>query len=92
MKFAGNVFGDKYNLRGPSDELVFLRAGLGNDQRKDRAAIRRSHGNPPVARLKPRIESQMKSKLIQIEPQAAVLIAHEDIHAVKAEVQILARC
>jgi hypothetical protein len=34
----------------------------------------------------------MKSKLIQVEPQAAVLIAHKDIHAVKAEMQILARC
>ena len=91
MKFAGNVFRDKYNLRGSADELVFLRVRLGNDQRKNRAAIRRSYGNPPVTRLKPRIKRQMKSKLIQVEPQAAVLIAHEDIHAVKAEVQIPAR-
>jgi len=33
----------------------------------------------------------MKSKLIQVEPQASILIAYEDVHAMKAQVEILPR-
>jgi hypothetical protein len=48
LKFGGNVFGDKNNLRGPADEFVLLRIGFWNDQRKDCAAIRRGYGYPAV--------------------------------------------
>ena len=86
MKFGGDVFGNKNNLRGTADEFVFLGLGLGNDKGKDGTAIGRGDGYPAVSGLKAGIESQVESQLIKVETQAAILIANVDVHAVKTEV------
>jgi hypothetical protein len=39
--------------------------------------------------LKARIEGQIESELIQVELQASILIAHENVHSVQAKVGIL---
>jgi hypothetical protein len=89
LELGSDIFGDKNNLRGPADELVLLRVGLGDDKRKDRGAIGRGDGNPTVTGLKPGIKGQMESKLIQVEAQAAILVTNENVNAVKAQVQVL---
>src|SRR6266852_3294796 len=87
LKLGGEVFSDKHNLGGAADEFVFLRLGLGNDERKDGTAIGRSDGDPAVTGLKAGIESKMKSELIEVKAQAAILIANVHVHTVKTEVE-----
>ena len=89
LKLGRDVFGDKNNLGGAADELVLLRLGLGNNKRKDRAAVRRGDGYPAVTRLKSGIEGQMESELIQVEAQAAILVTNVDVHTMETEVRVL---
>ena len=70
----------------PADELVFLRAGIGRDQRKHRGAIGRRNGYPALSGLKPSIKGQIEPKLIQVESEASLLIANKDIDRVNAEI------
>jgi len=91
LKLGGDVFGNENNLRRAANELVLLGVGLGSDEREDRAAIGRGDGDPTVARLKACIEGQMESELIQVEAQAAILIANENVNAMETEVQVLPR-
>ena len=81
---ASDIFGNKNYLRGPADELVLRGAGLGRDQREHRGAVGRGDGYP-AAGLKLGVEGQIESKLIQIESQASLLIANEDVDRVNAD-------
>lgn len=88
--FGAYVFGHENNLGGLTDELAFFRAGLRSDQRKTCRPIRRANGQPAIARREAVIKSQMKSKLIQVEPQASILIANINRYRVETEIGILA--
>jgi len=85
-ELGGDVFGDEDDLGGATDELVLSGAGLGGDQRENRGAVGRSNGDPAIAGLQVGVVGHMESELVEIKAQAAVLIAHENIDTVKAEV------
>jgi hypothetical protein len=86
-ELGGDVLCDKDDLRGPADKLVLLGIGFGHDERQDRRAIRRRYTHPPLAGLHPSVEGHVESQLVDKEVQAAVLVAHEDIHAMKPQVR-----
>src|SRR5207245_6364798 len=88
-ELGGDIFGDENNLRGPPDELVLFRAGLGSYKREHGCAIGRGNRNPAVTGLKPGVADQTESKLVQVEPQAAILIANENGDVLKTEVGVL---
>ena len=88
-ELGGDIFGDENNLRGPPDELVLFRAGLGSYKREHGCAIGRGNRNPAVTGLKPGVADQTESKLFQIEPQAPILIANENGDVLKTEVGVL---
>src|ERR1700730_2750947 len=87
-KLGGDVFGDKYNLRAPPNQLVLRRIWPSSNQRKNRRAIRRRDRHPALTGLQPCIERQMKSQLLQIESQAAVLVANVDVDAVHPQIRV----
>jgi len=88
LKLGGNVFGDENYLGGAADEFGFLGFGLGDDERKDGAPIGWGDGHPAVTGLEAGVECQPETKLIEIEPQAAILVADVDVDAVEAEVEV----
>jgi hypothetical protein len=87
--FRGDIFGYENHSGGPPDEFVFFRAKLRRDQREHRRAIGRCHRDPTVARLKPRVERHFEPELIHEESQAFVLVPHENLNGVDAEVLAL---
>ena len=91
LKFRGDVFGDEDDLRGAADELVLLGVALGCDEREDGGAVGRRNADPALAGLHARVEGDVEAELIDEKAQAAVLVAHEDIDAVKAQMRGLAR-
>jgi hypothetical protein len=90
LEFSGDVFGDEDDLRGPADEFVLLGVGLGNDERQDGGAVRRSHADPSLTGLHARVEGDVKAELVDEKAQAAILVADEYVDAVKAQVRRLA--
>ena len=88
VKFGSDVFSDKNNLCGSADELGLLGLGLGDDERKDGAAIGRSDGDPAVTGLEAGVEGEVEAELIEIKAQAAILIADVDVYAMEAEMQV----
>ena len=90
LEFCSDVFGDEDDLRGSTNKLVLLGVGLGNDERQDGGAVRRSHADPTLTRLHARVEGDVEAELVDEKAQAAVLIADEDVDAVKAQVGGLA--
>src|SRR6202022_507538 len=84
-ELGGDVLGDEDDLRGAADELVLFGAGLGGDQREDRGAIRRRAGDPAITGLQAGIVGHMEAELVDEKAQAAVLVADENVDAVKAQ-------
>ena len=85
---GADIFGDKYDLRASPNHLVLRRIWPSSNQRKNRRAIRRRDRHPALTGLQPCIERQMKPQLIQIESQAAVLVANIHVDAVHPQIQI----
>src|SRR5262249_39985107 len=88
LEFGSDIFGDKDNLRRATNQLVFLRCGLGSDEREDGSAVRRRDREPAIAGLKADVKGDLESKLVAIETQAPLLIAHEDVDAMDAKVLV----
>jgi hypothetical protein len=84
-----DIFGEKNDRRGPADEFVVLRIGSGRDQPEHRSSVGRGNRHQAVTGLKTSIESQMESKLIQVEIQAAILIANKNVDGVNTQVRVL---
>ncbi len=79
-----NVIGDKDDLGSAADELVLPRLGFGGNERESRAALGRRDGHPALASREEAVEDQVEAELIDVEPQGAILIAHEDVDGVDA--------
>ena len=90
LEFSGDVFGDKDDLRGSTDEFVLLGVGLGNDERQDGGAIRRGHADPALAGLHARVKGDVEAELVDEKAEAAVLVADEYVDAMEAQVGGLA--
>jgi hypothetical protein len=84
--FGEDVFGDKRQARGAADEFEVERVGLRCDQREDGLPVRRSYGDEAFTGLQFRVVREVEAELVDIEAQAAVLVAHVDIDGVDAEV------
>jgi hypothetical protein len=68
--------------------LKIPRTGLGTDKRKNRRAIRRGDGDPPVTGVKAVINDQPKSKLVHVESQTLILIANEHGNVLQTQVGV----
>ena len=64
LELGVDILSNKNNLPGSTDELVFLRVGLGSDKRQDRGAIRRGNRDPATSAFKTVISDQAESKLV----------------------------
>jgi len=67
VEFGSDIFGNKSHMREPINELAFFRLGLGRDQRKHRAAIRRGNRYPAATGFGADIIDQTEYKLVQVE-------------------------
>ena len=89
VEFGDDIIGDKGNLGCPPDKLVFSGAGFRRDKREDRSAVRRRDGYPAFPRLETSIIDQTESELIEVEPQASILITNKNLNGVKTKVGFL---
>ncbi len=76
----------KTNLRGTADELVLDRIWLGGDEGKNGGAVGRSDGDEAFAGLELGVVGEVEAELVDVEAEAAVLVADEDLGGVDAEV------
>lgn len=72
-----------------ADKLVFSRIWLRRHERKDRGAVGWSDRYPSFTGLEAGIIDQTESKLVEIKPQASILISNKNLHRVKTEIGIL---
>ncbi len=85
-----DIFGNKSDRRRVANQLVLSGVGFRGDQGQHGRAVGRCDADPALSGLKTHIEGQTESKLIQVEPQASVLITNEDVDGVDAEVGVVA--
>ena len=67
VELCSDIFGNKDNLTGPSNESVVFRTGLGSAKLKDRGAIRRGNRYPAVTGFGADIIDQTEYRLVQEE-------------------------
>lgn len=84
--FRYDIFGNEYDLRGTADQFVLESIGFGSDERKHCGAVGRSYGDQTFAGLEAHVVGQVEAQLIEVEAQAAVEIADEDLGGMDAEV------
>ena len=82
-----DIFGDEDDLRGTADEFVLERIGFGSDEGKDSGAVGRSYGDQTFTGLELNIVGEVKAELVEVEAEAAIEIAHEDLSGMDAEVR-----
>ncbi len=84
--FRDDIFGDEDDLRGTANELVLHRIWLGGDEGKNGGAVGRSDGDEAFPGLKLDVIGEVEAELVEVEAQATVEIADEDLGGVDAEV------
>jgi hypothetical protein len=87
--FGQNIFGNKDDLCGPADERALFGVGFRCDQRKHGTAIGRGDRYPALTRCKADIADQTEPQMVQVESQALILIANEDVNRVDTEMGML---
>jgi hypothetical protein len=63
VKLGGNILSDKDDLGVPANEHTFLGVGLGGDQRKHGAAVRRGNRYPALTGSEANVADQTEPKL-----------------------------
>jgi len=81
-----DIFGNKGDARWAADQLVLVRVRVRGDESQNRCAVWRRDPYPALSLLRAQIEGETESELIDVETQALILIAHEDIDGMNAEV------
>jgi hypothetical protein len=84
--FRDNIFGDEDDLRGTADEFVLHGIRLGSDEREDGRAVGRGYGDEAFASLELDVVGEVEAELVEVEAEAAVKIADEDLGGMDAEV------
>jgi hypothetical protein len=79
LKRCVDVLSHEGNLHGAADERAMLGAGRGNNKRENRAAIRRRNCDPALIGTGMRIGYHIESKLIDLKPQASIVIANQNV-------------
>jgi len=87
LVFGEDVFGDESEARRAADEFEVERVGLGRDKREDGLAVRRGYGDEAFAGLQFGVVSEVEAELVDVEAEAAVLVADVDVDGVDAEVR-----
>jgi hypothetical protein len=87
-ELAEDVFGDEDDLGRPADELVLRGVGPGRDEGENGGAVGRGDRDPALARLDAGVEGQLEPELVEVEAQAAILVADEDPDGVDPEVRL----
>ena len=85
LKIRYDILGNKNNVSGASNELVFLGVGLWSNKHKHCCAIRRSDRYSPPDRYVG-ISYQSESKLVHVELKTSFHIGNENGKGVNAEV------
>ena len=85
LKLCGDVRSAEDDLSRPADEFVFESIGLGRDESEDGSSIGRGYGDPTFARLQEGVDDQIKAKLLDVEPQTAIDVTHENANGMNAE-------
>jgi hypothetical protein len=84
--FGDDVFGDEDDLRGTADELVLHGIGLGGDEREDGGTVGRGYGYEAFAGLEFDVVGEVEAELVEVEAEAAIEIANENLGGMDAEV------
>ncbi len=84
--FRDDIFGDENDLRRTADEFVLERIGFGSDEGKNGGAVGRRYGDQAFAGLEAHVVGEVEAELVEVEAEAAVKIADEDLGGVDAEV------
>jgi len=84
--FRDDILGDEDDLRGTANQLVLHGIGLGSDEREDGGAVGRRDGDQAFASLELDVVGEMEAELVEVEAEATVEIAHEDLRGMDAEV------
>ena len=84
--FRDDIFGDEDDLRGTADEFVLHGIGLGSDEREDGGAVGRRYGDEAFAGLELDVVGEVEAELVEVEAEAAIEIAYEDLGGMDAEV------
>jgi hypothetical protein len=88
VKLGGNVLSDEDDLSVPANEHALLGVGLGSDQRKHGAPVRRRDRYPALTRSEANVADQTEPKLVHIESQALILVTDVDVDCVDAKVEL----
>jgi uncharacterized protein (TIGR03437 family) len=88
--FCNDILCKKNDGRGPADEPVVFRAGIGRDQPEHRGSVGRSNRHQAMTGLKACIQGQIESELIHVELKTAILILDKDVDSVNPQVRVLA--
>jgi hypothetical protein len=72
----------------PADEHALLGVGLGCNQRKHGAAVRRGNRYPALTGSEANVADQTEPKLVQVESQALILVTDVDVDRVDAKVEL----
>ena len=88
VKLGRNVFSDEDDLGMPANQHAFLGVGLGGDQRKHGAAVRRGNRYPALTGSEANVTDQIEPKLVDIKSQALILVTDVDVDCVNAKVEL----
>jgi len=84
--FGEDVFGDECQASGTADEFEVERIGIGGDEGEDGLAVGRGNGDEAFTGLQFGVVGEVEAELVDVEAEAAVLVADVDIDGVDAEV------
>lgn len=84
--FGEDIFRDESEASGAADEFEVERIGFGDNQRENGLAVRRGNGDEAFAGLEFGVVGKMEAELVDVEAEAAVLVADVNIDGVDAEV------
>src|SRR5579862_247813 len=84
-----DVFRDEGDSRWLADQLIRIRFGIRRDQRKHRRTVRWRDSHQTLSRLQAYVIGQIEPKLVEIESQALVQIANEDVDRMDAKIRHL---
>ena len=83
--FGEDVFGDEGQAGGAADEFEVEGVGLGGDQGEDGLAVGRGYGDEAFTGLEFGVVGEVEAELVDVEAQAAVLVADVDVDRVDAQ-------
>jgi hypothetical protein len=83
--FGQDVFGDERQAGGAANKFEVERVGLGGDEREDGLSVGGGHGDKAFAGLEFGVVGEMEAELVDVEAEAAVLVADVDVDGVDAE-------